>query len=162
MNKPMRKAHKQLTKQAAVEDILRRGRVLSLGLCGDGEPYVVPICYGWEPGKLWLHTGHKGLKMDIIRANPRVSFAVWVDLDIAADAAPCKWEAYYRSVVGFGRAAIVDDEQERLHGLDVLTTHFAGAGDWSFPPDKARAAAIIRIDIDSMTGKRHAPDQPAA
>jgi nitroimidazol reductase NimA-like FMN-containing flavoprotein (pyridoxamine 5'-phosphate oxidase superfamily) len=36
--------------------------------------------------------------------------------------------------------------------LSVIMRHYSGR-DWAFPPEKVARTAVVRIDIESMTGK---------
>ena len=74
------KREQQITDPEQIRAILDGAKVLYLGLSTGDEPYVVPMNYGYalEGGKLvlYLHSGLKGKKLDMIRENPRVYFAL--------------------------------------------------------------------------------------
>jgi nitroimidazol reductase NimA-like FMN-containing flavoprotein (pyridoxamine 5'-phosphate oxidase superfamily) len=150
----VRRADHEITDQASIEAVLDRAPYLILGLCRGGEPYVVPVSFGFTDGRIYFHTGAKGLKMDLLRANPRVSFAAVIQPVPVKGETACKWNMDYRSVIGFGRAVIITDEAEKVGGLAAITAHYAGPGDYEFPPEKVRAATVVRIDPETMTGKR--------
>ncbi|MBU0514220.1 MAG: pyridoxamine 5'-phosphate oxidase family protein [Proteobacteria bacterium] len=150
----MRRREQEIKDRATVEAVLKKAVYLTLGLCRQGEPYVVPVSFGYADGRLYFHTGAKGLKMDILRANPRVSFTAVVEAASIPGEAPCKWDMDYQSVIGFGQAVILEDEAAKVEGLRVITAHYAGPGDYYFPPAKVKAATVVRIDIETMTGKR--------
>lgn len=150
----MRRAEQEIKDRATVEDVLGKAVYLTLGLCREGEPYVVPVSFGYADGRIYFHTGARGLKMDILRANPWVSFSAVVEAVPVKGETPCQWNMDYQSVVGFGRAVILEDEAAKVEGLRVITAHYAGPGEYEFPPDKVRAATVVRIDPENMTGKR--------
>jgi nitroimidazol reductase NimA-like FMN-containing flavoprotein (pyridoxamine 5'-phosphate oxidase superfamily) len=150
----VRRAEHEIKDRAAVQVVLDRAEYLILGLCREGEPYTVPVCFGCADGVIYFHTGAQGLKMDILRANPRVSFTAVVDAAPVKGETFCKWNMDFQSVIGLGRAEIVTDEAEKIKGLAAVTAHYAGPGEYDFPPDKVRAATVVRIDPDTMTGKR--------
>ena len=60
-----------------IDAILRRGRVLHLGLQDGDAPYVVPVNYGFavEDGKrvLYFHGAGAGKKLDLLRRNPNAA-----------------------------------------------------------------------------------------
>jgi hypothetical protein len=60
----------------------------------------------------------------------------------------------YRSVIGFGRACFIEDDEEKKKGLNCIMRHYGG-GTHQFSDDDIRNVYVIRIDIDSMTGKKH-------
>ena len=70
--------------------------------------------------------------------------------------APCGYTADYESVCGSGRARVVTDEAERLHGLNVLMRHYTG-GEFAESAFSARALAlttVVKIEVSHWTGKR--------
>jgi hypothetical protein len=59
----------------------------------------------------------------------------------------------YKSVVGFGRAYFISDLNEKKHALDIIMAHYSN-GIFDYPIDQLEKICIIRIDIESMTGKK--------
>jgi nitroimidazol reductase NimA-like FMN-containing flavoprotein (pyridoxamine 5'-phosphate oxidase superfamily) len=153
----MRKPNRQIQDPALLEDILRRGRVLRLAMCRDDQPYVLPLNYGFQQGRIYLHTGRQGLKLEYLRANPRVCFEVSVDVELAPGPLACAWNCHYLCVLGFGRAVEVTDEEERRQGLLAVTAQYAGPGDHQLRPESLARALVLRIDIEELSGKRNPP-----
>ncbi|MFH1034985.1 MAG: pyridoxamine 5'-phosphate oxidase family protein [Pseudomonadota bacterium] len=152
---PMRKTQREITDPAQIEDILRQAQVLRLAMCRDGQPYVVPLSFAYHAGHIYVHTGRVGLKMDFLRANPKVCFEVSLDTRPAPGPRPCAWNCFYRSVIGFGRAVELEDEQERSQGLLAIVAHYAGPGEHELTPESLGRTAVLRIDIESLTGKQN-------
>lgn len=156
----MRRREKAITEKAESEAVIKRADVCRLGLSDDGQPYIVPVNFGYEDGVIFVHSAPEGRKIDIIRKNPRVCFEVDVDLELVKAEAACDWTAHYESVIGFGRASITEDDASKRRGLDVIMRHYAaegaGAGDGAYAYKDAalNKMVIIRVDIESMTGKR--------
>jgi nitroimidazol reductase NimA-like FMN-containing flavoprotein (pyridoxamine 5'-phosphate oxidase superfamily) len=120
----------------------------------------VPLNFGYEDGTLYFHSAPAGRKIDFIAANDRVCFEFDLDHELVTADAPCRWTMKFRSVVGTGRAAIVEDGKERMRGLKAIMRHYArlaGGGDFA-DDDFERAVlaktAVIRVDIESLTGKQ--------
>jgi len=156
----MRKKDRQISDPAQLEDILRRGQVLRLAMCRDNQPYLLPLNYGYHQGSIYLHTGRQGLKLDFLRANPRVCFEVSVDVEMVPGPEACAWNCHYLCVLGFGRAVEVTDEAERRLGLMAVTAQYAGPGPHALKEESLARAWVLRIDIDQLSGKRNPP--PAA
>jgi uncharacterized protein len=148
----MRRSDRQIHDAAAIEDILRRAAVCRLAMSVDGRPYVVPLCFGYRENVLYFHCASEGAKLDIIRENDRVCFEVDIDCQFVRADEACGWSLKYRSVIGFGRAAIVDDPTARREALDVIMRHYAD-GPFTYSADAVAKTAIIQVDIESMTGK---------
>jgi len=156
----MRRREKAITDRAAIEAVIKRADVCRLGLSEDGRPYIVPLNFGYEDSRLYFHSAPEGKKIDIIRKNPRACFEVDVDLELVKAEAACDWSARYESVIGFGKAVIVEDEDSKRQGLDVIMCHYAasgtgaGSGAYTYKDAALKKMVIIRVDVESMTGKR--------
>ncbi len=91
--------------------------------------------------------------MEMLKRNDKVCFEVEADVEIAQSGIPCKWGISYRSVIGFGRASLVQDYDQKAAALDVLMDHYS-TGPIEYAVKMVHAAAIIKGEIESMTGKR--------
>jgi nitroimidazol reductase NimA-like FMN-containing flavoprotein (pyridoxamine 5'-phosphate oxidase superfamily) len=148
---PMRRADRQVTDPDAIGAVLDAGEVLYLAMTDEGAPYVVPLNYGWDGSNVWVHCAEEGLKLDILARDPRVSFAVASEARVVPGKG-CGWTTKFRSVVGFGAAVLVTGEEERLKGLAAVVSHYSHASE-SITSRQAKGCAVVRIDVESMTGK---------
>lgn len=126
-----------------------------LAVHGDDDyPYTVPLNYVYEDGKIYFHTALNGHKTDAIAKDDKVSFCV-IDQDLNVSE---KFTNYYRSVVAFGRASKVTDDDEKRHALEIFTEKYSG----DQPEENKKTAIdrsykvvlILRIDIEYMSGKQ--------
>ena len=155
----MTRRERQITDETQIMDILDKGKVLHLGLAVDNEPYVVPMNYGYikEDGKLviYLHSGVRGKKLDMIRMNPKVFFEIDCDLLPFESELPCQYGISYSSVMGKGTARIVEDVEEKKQAMSILMKTQTGK-DFTFEDRLVSIVAVIRIDVDAYTAK-HRP-----
>jgi nitroimidazol reductase NimA-like FMN-containing flavoprotein (pyridoxamine 5'-phosphate oxidase superfamily) len=150
----MRKQKNLVSDQAGMEAILQKALVLRVAMCRDGQPYVVPVNFAYAESLIYFHTGHKGMKMDFLAANDRVCFEVDTEVKLLPAEGPCDWSVRYESVVGFGRARKVEDQDERLKGIRLIMEHYNGPGEYDFPAPNLARTAVVCIEIDEMTGRR--------
>jgi nitroimidazol reductase NimA-like FMN-containing flavoprotein (pyridoxamine 5'-phosphate oxidase superfamily) len=101
-----------------------RAEVRHLGLVDDGEPYIVPLYFGYRDDAFFFHCAREGRKLDVLRANPRVCFELESDVRLVRGERTCQWSSSHRSVIGWGRAKVVLDEEGVREGLQVLMEHF--------------------------------------
>ena len=152
----MRRKDREITDAGEIREILARARVMHLGLYDGEYPYVVPMHCGFtfEDGKLRLyaHCAKEGRKLDLIRRDGRVFVEIDTDEALVPGAAACSWGACYASVMGRGRAAIVDDEDEKCRALALLMKTQTGK-EFSFTPAMAAAVTVLRVDVESYTAK---------
>ena len=149
----MRRKEKEIADIAEIEDVISRAEVCRIGLVDGDEPYIVPVFFGYERNAIYFHCAPEGRKLDLIRKNNRVCVEMETGVAIKKGEQPCGWSAAYRSVIGVGRAAILEKEEEKVHGLNVLMEHYAGSdANVDFP--KLDVTAVVRIDIERMSGKK--------
>ena len=150
---------RQVTDETKIRHILDTAKVLRLGLAVNNEPYVVPMNYGYvmENGTLtlYLHSALRGKKLDMIRANPNVFVEMDCDhVPFEGDVA-CKYGLSYSSIMGRGKAYILEDVAEKQMALSLLMKTQTDLN-FSFAEKMASVVAIIRIDVQEFTAK-HRP-----
>ena len=155
----MTRRERQVTDETKIRHILDTAKVLRLGLAVNNEPYVVPMNYGYvmENGTLtlYLHSSLRGKKLDMIRANPNVFVEMDCDhIPFEGDVA-CKYGLSYSSIMGRGKAYILEDVAEKQKALSLLMKTQTDLN-FSFAEKMASVVAIIRIDVQEFTAK-HRP-----
>lgn len=144
---------KQLLSEQETLRVLEEGKTGIVGVLGDdGYPYTVPINYVSLENKIYFHSAKKGHKIDAIAKEPKVSMTV-VEKD---DVVSREFTTYFRSIQLFGKAYVVEDEAERNVAFRALCEKFSGADMDRYEEimsKEAAAAAIVRIDIEHITGK---------
>ena len=141
-----------ITDTATIEAIIHSASVCRIALSDDGQPYVVPVSFGYADNALYFHSAPRGRKLDILRKNPAVCCEFEVDTEIVPAADPCAWSVRYRSVIAFGRAAVVEDGEEKKRALDVIVDHYGGTPQ-AYPEATLRRTAVVKVEIQRMTGK---------
>lgn len=151
MFRNMRRSRQQLDHAETVK-ILQSGTTGVLGLTGDGGyPYAVPINYVYEDGKIYFHGAKSGHKYDSIKKQDKVSLCVIEKEDIIKE----ELTTYFRSVILFGRARILETDEEILHAARVFSLRYNGDRDLVEPEIQKEwnALCCVEISIDHMTGK---------
>jgi len=137
-----------------MEQILRTSFVCRLAMADGNEPYVVPLCFGYQDGSIFVHSAKVGLKIDILRKNPRCCIEVDVTEGPIRNDNPCSWEMRYKSVICTGRAAFVEDPAGKVKALNCILEHYGGEPQ-QFSESSLQKVCVIRIVIEEMTGKKH-------
>lgn len=156
MFREMRRSN-QLLDAETVAKVLTEARRGTLSVLGDdGYPYGMPINFVYDPesgphGSILFHAALVGHKIDAITACDKVSFCTMDD----GYRNEGEWWWYVRSVVCFGRAAVVKDPQRKHDALFMLASKY-------FPPEVDIEADIakgtdrihmIEVAIEHVTGK---------
>lgn len=150
--RPMRRFRQELTPEECVR-VLERGTHGVLAVLGDGGyPYAVPLSYVHGEGKIWFHCAQAGHKLDAIRNYNKVSFCV-VDRD---QIVPEKYTTYFRSVIAFGTARVLEDEEEKRQALEALAARYSPEqveGRQEEIRSQFANVAMVEITVEHMTGK---------
>ncbi len=153
----MTRREREVTDISEILRILGTAKVLHLGLCDEGQPYVVPMNYGYtyEGGRLnmYLHGAKSGYKYDVIAKNPLVSFALECDVVPFAGSVACKYGTSYSYVMGKGSAVIISDAEEKRRALSIIMKTQTGK-DFEFDDKLASVVNIVRIDVSEFTAKK--------
>jgi nitroimidazol reductase NimA-like FMN-containing flavoprotein (pyridoxamine 5'-phosphate oxidase superfamily) len=149
----MRRRDREIEDREAVESILREATVCRVALSVNDVPYVVPLNFGCEDGCLYFHSAPEGKKIEIIKQNSNVCFEVDIDHELVEAEKACDWTVRYRSVIGFGKAFLVDDPEEKRRALDIIVGHYSDRS-YEYTNEAVSRVAIVRVEIESMTGKQ--------
>ena len=152
----MRRKEREMN-EADTEQFLCESKVGRLGVCCNGEPYIVPVLFVYDKEKeeIFFHCAKKGKKTDILRTNPKVCFETDEMSKLVLSKSPCNSSLLYRSVVAFGEATFIDDAEEKANALNLLMKKYAGGIEADLvTPEKAVNTQVIRIRITSKTGTK--------
>ena len=124
----------------------------------EGKPYCVPVNMVADPEHqaLYFHCAAEGRKIDHLRANPAVSVnAVSAVANVSAGLT-----TGYRSANAQGTAVLVEDTEEKLGALRLLTATLAPErlstlDDYMAKEGCLAHTAIVRVDVKEITGKEN-------
>ena len=151
---PMRRKERQITEMAEIADILKSGKVMNIALSDDNVPFTVPVFYAHDGKAVYFHSSLAGTKIAIMKKNSKICFSVSLDNGHLESDKACDFEAKHRTVIGFGNAVFVEDGAEKTKALDLIVALFTDKK-FEYPANSLRGTAVIRIDIESVKGKKH-------
>ncbi len=149
----MRRKDKEINDIAFIEDIILKARVCRLALYENGQPYIVPLCFGYKDNILYFHSAREGKKLDILRNNNKVCFEIDTDHELVMGNKACDCSMKYRSVIGFGKAELIEDIESKRKAFNIIMQNYSD-GSFEYPLETIKDTAIIRVEVDSMTGKK--------
>ncbi len=148
--------NRELYEKEEINQILIRGKFVTIALCRNNEPYIVTLSYGYdrELNTLYFHAAKKGLKLDFIRANPLVCATVIEDGGYIPD--ECSHN--YRSIVFWGNMSVVEVSEEKHHGMSVLLHHLEEkpeviAGKLLKSDQAYERMEVLKLEIVQIHGK---------
>ena len=173
----MRRKDREVLGDENIAKIIEQCTTCHVAMTDDADasmPYVIPLSFGYNLNsgvlELYFHCAHVGKKLDCIRKNPNVAFSMCVENRIEIhEEAYCKSGRFYASVVGQGKAEIVDDTAEKCRGLSLLmerqaagapqhpssahSTQSTAPHKFEFTPEQAASVTVFKITSTNFTGK---------
>jgi uncharacterized protein len=140
----------------AVYRILDEGFICHVGFAVNGQPFVIPTSYGRKEAHLYIH-GSAASRM-LRQMNDGIALCVTVTLldGLVLARSVFNHSMNYRSVVILGKGTLVEDPEEKLAALRVLSEHIIPRrwDDVRQPNDRElKATSVLRVPIEEFSAK---------
>ena len=156
MKRGITRSEREVTDPQAIQAILDKAQIVHIAMIDGDEPYLVPMNYGYvmEDDKLtlYVHGATEGRKLDVLRANPKVFIEIDCDITPIEGKVACQYGTSYSSIMGTGKAVIVDDVEEKMNALSILMKTQTGK-DFEFNEKLVSIVSVIRIEVAEYTAK---------
>jgi len=150
----MRRSDKEITDKVLLEEILEKAITCRIGMCDGDIPYVVPVNFSYKDECIYFHSAKTGKKLDIIKENNNICFEIDIDNELVQQEKICNWGCKYYSIIGFGKAYLIEDNENKRNAMDVISGHYSGKEKHEFSEEALNRVVVIKIEIESMTGKK--------
>ena len=144
--------YKQQIPEAEAKEILRKATNGVLCLVDyDDKPYGVPMSFIYDGNRsIYFHCALAGRKIECIKHNSNACFTI-IDQD---EIHPKEFTTYFRSVIVEGIVRIIEDRNEMIEALRLLSTKYSPGIDCEPEIEKGiNRVLILKLEIDSITGK---------
>ncbi|MGA7754644.1 MAG: pyridoxamine 5'-phosphate oxidase family protein [Candidatus Sulfotelmatobacter sp.] len=136
--------------------ILDEGFLCHVGFTVDGQPFVIPTSYGRKDANLYIHGSAASRMLRQMKDGVPVCVTVTLLDGLVLARSIFNHSMNYRSVVVLGKAMLVDDPQEKLEALRILSEHII-PGRWDDvrqPNDRElKATSVLRLPIEEFSAK---------
>jgi len=149
----MRRKDQEINDIAAMEEIIHKAQVCRLALSENGHPYIVPLCFGYKDNSLYFHSARQGKKLEILKKNNNVCFEIDIDRELVKGKKACNCSMKYRSVIGFGKAELIEDIEQKRRALNIIMQNYY-EGFFKYQEESINNTVIIKVEIETMTGKK--------
>ncbi len=155
-NKVVRGAKRETNDETSVFNILDAGFLCHVAFQHQGQTMMVPTAYGRDKDTLYLHGSTKNFMLNQILDGQTICVSVTHLDGIVLAKSLFHTSVNYRSVVLFGKASLVEDENERMEGMKVITENIV-KGRWDEVPvgseQQLKATMVIRFTIEKASAK---------
>jgi nitroimidazol reductase NimA-like FMN-containing flavoprotein (pyridoxamine 5'-phosphate oxidase superfamily) len=136
--------------------ILDEGFLCHVGFAVDGQPFVIPTSYGRKEASLYIHGSAASRMLRQMKEGVAVCITVTLLDGLVLARSVFNHSMNYRSVVILGTATLVDDPEEKLAALRILSEHILpGRWDDSRQPNERelKATSVLRVPIEEFSAK---------
>jgi nitroimidazol reductase NimA-like FMN-containing flavoprotein (pyridoxamine 5'-phosphate oxidase superfamily) len=152
----VREAHRGVYDRESVYQILDEGFLCHVGFAVDGQPFVIPTSYGRKDASLYIHGSAASRMLRQMKEGVNVCITVTLLDGLVLARSVFNHSMNYRSVVILGKATLVDDAQEKLEALRLLSEHILpGRWDDSRQPNERelKQTSVLRVPIEEFSAK---------
>lgn len=152
---------KRLPKRGVYErepiyQILDEAFICHVGFAVDGQPFVIPTGYARVDDRLYIHGSQISRMLRTLAAGIDVCVTVTLLNGLVLARSAFHHSINYRSVVVFGRAAMVDEREAKLAALRAFSEHVV-PGRWAEvrqPTDQElKATAVLSLPLAEASAK---------
>jgi uncharacterized protein len=148
----------EIKTREGMEEILSRADICYVGIIDlEGNPYVLPMNFGYYDGVVYLHSGPTGSCIDMLRRNNNVclTFSVGHELVYQDLQVGCSYRMKSKSLICRGSVMFVEEMQAKRKALDIIMKHYT-----DYPATYSDPAVcnvqVWKIVINSMTAREYA------
>ena len=154
----MRRQDRQVTEQAKIDAVIESCDCIRLGLSAEEGAYIVPMNFGYVPGipaKFYMHSAKEGRKVSLIGAGRKAGFELDCAHRLGEAELGCKHTYFFRSVIGTGTIAPVEDAEEKKRALALIMAHYRKDRAFSFTDEQAASVAVFCLTVSELSCKEH-------
>ena len=136
--------------------ILDEAFLCHVGFVVDGQPFVIPTSFGRKDAILYIHGSAASRMLRQMKQGVPVCITVTLLDGLVLARSVFNHSMNYRSVVILGKATLVDNPEEKLAALRVLSEHILpGRWDDARRPNERelKATSVLRVPIEEFSSK---------
>ncbi|KAA3643382.1 MAG: pyridoxamine 5'-phosphate oxidase family protein [Chloroflexi bacterium] len=157
----MRREDRAVEDDAWIKAYLGEAAMGVLATSYEGQPFINSNLFVYDEVEhaIYMHTAQVGRTRANLDANPRVCFHTFsMGRLLPADEA-LEFSVEYAGVMVFGEVVIVEENEEKERGLQLLldkyAPHLRPDRDYrSITPEELKRTAVYKIRIDEWVGKK--------
>jgi uncharacterized protein len=152
----VREPNRGVYDRQTVYQILDDAFLCHVGFVVDGQPFVIPTSYGRKDAQLYIHGSAASRMLRQMKDGVPVCVTVTLIDGLVLARSVFNHSMNYRSVMILGKGALVEDREEKLEALRVLSEHII-PGRWADarqPNERElKATSVLRVPIEEFSAK---------
>ena len=153
----MRRNDREITDKEAIELFIAEEQILRIAFYDQGDIYIVPINYGYlyenDRYSFYFHGAKAGRKYELSKSEPKVGFEIDGNYTLLESEMACEFSAAFYSVIGTGRLSLVEDNIEKVKGLNFIMKQTTSKEEWHYSDKMLEAVAVFRLVVNKLSCK---------
>jgi nitroimidazol reductase NimA-like FMN-containing flavoprotein (pyridoxamine 5'-phosphate oxidase superfamily) len=140
-----------------MEAIIRKCQSCSIAMADrEGNPYVIPMNFGYKDDVVYFHGSSQGKKVDLLKDRPGIciNFSTDHQLRYVNEEVACSWSMRYRSVIVYGKAEFVTDPSEKVNCLNIIMSQYSDKG-FAYSEPAVRDVMVFKVKVEKMEGRSY-------
>ncbi|MGO9321102.1 MAG: pyridoxamine 5'-phosphate oxidase family protein [Solirubrobacteraceae bacterium] len=151
-----RKRERASYDRSVIDAILDEALIAHLGIVDDGQPFVIPTLHARSGDVVYCHGSTASRTLCALASGAPACLTVSLIDGLVLARSAMHHSANYRSAMLIGRAAIVEDLEEKRAALRAVVEHIVpGRWDDVRPPteNELKATSVLALPIDEASAK---------
>ena len=106
-----------------------------------------------EPYSFYFHGAKAGRKYELAKKKPIVGFEIDGNYMLIGSEMACGFSATFQSVIGTGTLSLVEDNAEKINGLNAIMKQTTSRAEWNYSNEMLDAVAVFRLVVDKLSCK---------
>ena len=144
-----------LEEKERIDQVIRSCSLCYVGMAdSEGNPYVLPMNFGYEEGVIWLHSAQEGHSISILEENPQVCITfctdpklVWQHEEVA-----CSYRMLATSVICRGKVVFEEDDEVKVAALNSIMQQYSDR-EFSYSSPAVRNVKIWKVEVDDLSAR---------
>ncbi len=152
----MRRKDREVTDENLIAEFIAKEQILRIAFCDEGDIYIVPVNYGYiYDGQytFYFHGALAGRKYELALKKPSVGFEIDGKYSLLDGEVACDFSATFQSVIGTGTLSLIEDNHEKVIGLNSIMKQTTSKAEWNYSDDMLESVAVFRLDVDKLSCK---------
>ncbi len=153
----MRRNDREITDSNIIEKFIATEQIMRVAFYDQGDIYIVPVNYGYVYAdgnySFYFHGAKAGRKYELAKSIPTVGFEIDGNYKLLESESACNFSATFQSVIGTGRLCLVEDDDEKIRGLNTIMKQTTHKTECKYSDEMVKAVAVFRLNVEKMSCK---------
>jgi len=151
-----------IQEQDRIDALIRSCKQCSIGMIDEnGNPYVLPMNFGYENNTIYLHSAKEGRCIRALEKNPNVCIVFSTDMKVVYNnvEVACSYGAQCASVMCEGKVVFEDDFDEKVRALNIIMKQYSDRT-FNYSTPAVNNVKVWKVAIESTSGREFGVKKP--